>query len=240
MGGVIAVGAALGGAVLAGKAIKSIWDECSSSSYTPSASVTASHAKSNADILAELKAKVHEVTEKKEKEILDYVNRSIDELLNELDKVNGKSFGGKSLNINIKEIKNKNNALKKEVIGFLGNYMDDRLVLSNNKLAEILEEIDDKKRKKQFDSFYQKLQRQAVKELKSKVESTVHKQAEIVRNEIENRLAEVDKNMQETAKAYEEIRRMQEEQEKAGIEEKQIIYCYQYELAEILLEQLES
>lgn len=118
--------------------------------------------------------------------------------------------------------------------------MDNRLVLSDHELSEILKIIDDKKRKKKFDAFYSKLQRQAVDKLKSKIEITVHKQEEVIRKEIQNRLAEVDKNMQEATNAYEEILRMKEEQDDSKIEEKQIQYCYQYELSEILLGQLES
>ncbi len=242
MGDVIETGFALASAVgsIIADGISDLFGGSSSSNYTPSASVTASHAKSNADTLAELKADVRKATEEKEKQILDYVNRGIDELLKELERVNKKTFGGKSLNINIKEIKNKNKDLEKEVVGFIGNYMDSRLVLSDHELEKIVKILDDEKRKKQFDAFYKKLQRKAVEELKSKVETTVHKQEEIVRKAIQSRLEEVDKNMQETTKAYEEIRRMKEEQEKTGIEEKQITYCYQYELAGILLEQLEG
>lgn len=243
MGGVLTVGAAIGGAVLAGKAIKGIkdiWDGCSTSSYTPKASVTATHSKSNADILAELKAGVRNVTEKKEKQIIDYINTSVDQLLTDLAKINERSFGGKTLNINIEKIKNKNNALKQEVVGFIGNYMDGRLVPSDHELSKILEIRDDGKRKKKFDAFYRDLQKKAVEKLKAKIETTVHKQEEIIRKEIQNRLTEIDKSMQGAEKAYEEILHMKEEQDAARIEEKQIQYCYQYELSEILLGQIES
>lgn len=228
-----------GGSIIA-NGICDLFSGSSSSDYTPSASVTASHAKSNADRLAKLKTKVRKTAEETEMKILNDVNESINGLLKSLKEVNKESFGGKSLNINIEEIKNKNESLKREVVGFIGNYMDNRLVLSDHELEKIVEILDDNEREKQFLAFCKKLQKQAIKELKSKVETTVHKQEEIVRKAIQSRLEEVDKNMQETTKAYEEIRRMKEEQEKTGIEEKQITYCYQYELAGILLEQLES
>lgn len=211
-----------------------------SSNYQPRASVTAATSKSNADMLAELKADVRGTTEKKERQIFDYINKSMDELLNQLGQINKQNFGGKALNINITEIKNKNKALKKEIVGFIGNYMDSRMVLSDHELSEILKERDDKKRKKKFDAFREKLERQAVEKLKIKIEDTVQKQEEVIRKEIQNRLTEVDKSMREATKAYEEILHMKEEQEHTGIEEKQIQFCYQYELSQILLEQLES
>lgn len=211
-----------------------------SSSYSPKASVTASHAKSNADMLAEMKAEVREKTEVKEKQILLFVNQSIDALLKELKRVNGEEFGGKSLNINMKEIERKNDALRKEVVGFIGSYMDSRLVLSDCGMSEILKELNDKNRKKKFDDYYKKLQGEAINQLKRKVESTVHEQEKLIRDVIQNRLTEVDKNIQAATNAYEEIRKMKEKQEGEELEKKQIMYCYQHDLAEILLGQLES
>lgn len=240
IGGAMTLGIGIGGAILAGKALlSSIFDGCSSS-YAPKASVTASHAKSNADMLAEVKAEVRKETEVKEKQILAFVNQSIDKLLEELKIVNGENFGGKSLNINMEEIERENDVLRNEVIGFIGSYMDGRLVLSDHRMSEILKELDDKKRKKKFDDYYKELQREAVNLLKKKVESTVHKQEKLIRDVIQNRLTEVDKNMQEATNAYEEIRQMKKKQEDAEIEKKQIMYCYQHDLAEIILEQLGS
>lgn len=243
MGAIATAAAVIGGTVLAGKAIKGIkdiWDDCSTSSgsYQPKASVTAAQSKSSADELAKLKAEVRNETEKKEKQLIDNINESMNQLLKVLAEINKQSFGGKNLNININEIQSKNDDLKKEVVGFIGDYMDNRLVLSNHELSEILKEYNDQKRKQKFDVFYRKLLRQAVEKLKTKIEITVHKQEEVIRREIQNRLTEVDKNMQEATKAYEEILHMKEEQDDAKIEEKQIQYCYQYELSEILLEQL--
>lgn len=231
-------GYALGSTIVNG--ISDFFSGSDSSGYSPKASITEANSKSNADMLAELKADARNATEEKEKQILEYINKSMDKLLKILEDINKQNFGGKPLNINVAEIKRKNDDLKKEVIGFIGNYMDDRLVPSDHVLAQILKETNDKKRKKKFDNFYKELQIQAIEKLKDKVETTVHKQEEIIRKEIQNRLKEVDKSMQSATKAYEEILHMKEEQEDAKLEEKQMQYCYQYELAEILLEQLES
>lgn len=243
MGTTISVGAAIlgsiGSAIVDG--ISDIFSGSSSSgSYYLNESKTAANSRSNAEILAELKAQDRGVAEEKEKKIIDYINASMDNLLRELEKVNGQSFGGKTLNINIKEIRSKNDALKKEVVGFIGNYLDNRMVLSDPELARILEESNDKKRKKKFDDFHLKLRKQAIKELEPKIVDTVHKQEEIIRKEIQNRLTEVDRNMQKATIAYEEILQMKDEQDDAMIEEKLIQYCYQYELMDILLGQLES
>lgn len=238
MGVVGSLGYALGSIAVNG--IRDLFSGSSSNDYHPRASITAADSKSNADMLAELKAGSRNATEKKEKQILDYINESMDKLLKILEGVNSQSIGGKTLNINIAEIKSKNDVLKKEVVGFIGNYIDGRLVLTDSELSKILKERNDNKRKMKFDVFYEKLQKQAVERLKSKMEATVRDQEEIIRKEIQGRLTEVDKNMQEATKAYEEILHMKEEQNDAKIEEKQMQYCYQYELSEILLEQIES
>ncbi len=212
----------------------------SSSSYQPESSITADNSRANANMLAEMKAEVRDESEKREQQFLDYINKSMEGLLNQLGEINMRRFGGKALAINITEIKSKNDDLKKEVVGFIGNYMDSRLVPSDHELSRIFEEPDDKKRKKKFDIFCRELLQRAEKELISKIEVTVHKQEEIIRKEIQSRLAEIDRNMKMETKAYEDILHMKKEQEDARIEEQQMQYCYQYELAEILLEQIES
>ena len=59
----------------------------------------------------------------------------------------------KSNNINISGIRANNEDLKKEVNGYIGNIIDERLVLTDKELSVIFEERDDNKRKKNFDAF---------------------------------------------------------------------------------------
>ena len=59
----------------------------------------------------------------------------------------------KSNNINISGIRANNEDLKKEVNGYIGNIIDERLVLTDKELSVILGERDDSKRKKNFDAF---------------------------------------------------------------------------------------
>ena len=103
----------------------------------------------------------------------------------------------------------------------------------------ILEERDDEKRNKNFDSFCNRLKKQALDGLSKKIESTVRKQEKMIRQEIETRLNEVDKNMKNAIKAYADIVDVKEKDE-SKMAEKKIKYIYQYELSEILLDQLEE
>lgn len=61
----------------------------------------------------------------------------------------------------------------------------------------------------------------------------------MIRQEIETRLNEVDKNMKNAIKAYADIVDVKEKDE-SKMAEKKIKYIYQYELSEILLDQLEE
>ena len=205
--------------------------------YHPGVSLTEAHAKKIADELAEMKESISKSSEKKEQEIIDYIGKSMDDLIKFLEDVNKKQFGGKSLNINIKGIRANNEDLKKEVKGYIGTIMDERLVLTDKELSVILEERDDKKRSKNFEFFCERIQKQALDGLSKKIESTVQKQKKMIRHEIELRLNEVDKNMQAATKAYAEIVEIKEKDE-SKMAEAQIKYMYQYELSEILLDQL--
>jgi len=207
--------------------------------YTPGPSESEEHAKKIADELAEKKEEIRELTKKDENRTIDYINKSMNDLVKYLEEINNKQFGGKTLNININEIKKSNEKLKKEVVGCLSGYIDERLVLTDNELSIILEERDDKKRKKKFKAFCEKIEQQAFDELSKKIEKTVRKQEEVIRKEIKVRLDEVERNMKTVTKAYDEIVEIKGKDE-SKMEEAQIKYIYQYELSEILLDQLEG
>lgn len=205
--------------------------------YHPGPSETEAHAKKIADELAAMKESIRESSEKKEQEIIDYISKSMDDLIKLLEDVNEKQFGGKSLNINVNGICTSNEEIKKEVVGSIGNIMDERLVLTDKELSVILEERDDKKRNKNFDDFCKRIQKQALDGLGKKIEATVRKQEEMIRREIESRLKEVDRNMKAATKAYMDIVEVKEKDE-SKMSETQMKYMYQYELSEILLDQL--
>lgn len=207
--------------------------------YHPGPSETEAHAKKIADELADMKESIRKSSEKIERQIIEDINSVMDDLIKLLEKVNKKEFGGRALNININGIKEQNDKLKSEVVGYIGNYMDDRLVLTDKELSVILEERDDKKRGKSFDDFCKRIQKQAVSGLSKKIESTVRKQEEVIRKEITSRLNEVDSNMKAAMKTYTDIIEVKEKEE-SKLEENKIQYMYQYEITEILLEQIED
>ena len=134
----------------------------------------------------------------------------------------------------VKEI---NDKLHDEVVGFIGRKLDNRLVKTDKELSVILEEHDKNKRKKNFNDFYQQVRRDAIRALIEKIETAVREQSDSIKREIENRLKEVNNNMNEETQAFEELQKVKE-QENSRIAEKQVEYMYYENLCDIMFDQL--
>lgn len=215
---------------------------CSDSSsccvgYHPGPSESELHAKKIANELAAMKEKYRQKSETAEQQLMDSVSSSIEGLLDEIEKINNISFGGRTLNIDIVGIRRRNDELKNSVRGHIGNIFDERLVQTDKELSVILQERDDKKRGKNFDDFCLRIQRQAVSSLRDKIKRTVEEQSATINNAIRNRLAEVDNNMRSTKLAYDEILRSKEQGD-AKREENITKHAYKYELCGLFLAQL--
>lgn len=207
--------------------------------YHPGPSKTEQHAKKIANELAEMKANVHKTSEKTETKVIEYINRSMESLVKELENLNKETYGGRTLNINIKGIREKNEQLKKEVVGSIGNVMDGRLVLTDPELSVILKENNDKKRNEKFDAFCKRVQKSALSELEKKIKKTVELQQDMIEKEITNRLEEVKKSMEEAEKAYLDIVEIKKKDDDE-LAKKQIQYMYQYNLYDILNDELKE
>ena len=159
-------------------AIKNFFGKGSSGGcgYHPGPSDNELHAKKIADELAQMKENIRKSSSESEQEIIEYLERSMNSLLHELNYVNKQLYGGESLDINIEGIKAENEKLRNKVVGYIGRRMDDRLNLKDSELSIILDERDDKKRGKNFDKFCDKIQVQAIQGLKKKIETTVQQQ----------------------------------------------------------------
>ena len=208
----------------------------SSSSWSIGPSKTEAHAKKVASELEKMKKKIAKNTEEQENKAIDYIDGNLDALIKELNTFNKKMYGGKQLNIDVVELKNKNELLKKEVRGHIGKVMGDRLVQNDPELKPILEIEDDKERSQKFNEFCKKIQKQAIRSLKNKIEKTVNKQNELIRKELTSRLNEIDANMKLSYKALQEIKK--KKQTNDSMEPIQVQHIYTLELDDILLQQL--
>ena len=188
------------------------------------------HAKKVAEELAEMKEKSEKSSTQTEQKIMDYI---------EIEKINQQDFFGEKLNINTKGIREKNEQLNNQVVGCISSVLNSRLVQTDKELSTILEERDEKKRKKNFSAFVEKVKKQALRKLRTEIEKTVKAQSEIVSKEIKTRQKEVDARMAESIKELTEIMEIKEKSE-SELKKKQVDYMYQSALCDLILAEVEG
>ena len=212
-------------------------DRGSSCSYHPQKKVTVDHSKKIADELAEMKKRAAKEGKQIGDEAFDSINQYMSEFIQHLKIVNSGTYGGKKLNIKIDVIEQEIDKLRNEVANFIGDRLNDRLILTDSELSVILAERDDKKRSKRFDDFYARVHKQAVLDLVKKIEEVIAKQFSLVDTEIRARLKEVDSSMQDALKSYDEAEKMKEQQN-SSLAKQQIACMYRITLADIMSDEL--
>ncbi len=195
------------------------------------------HAATIANELAEMKARSTTDAKREEDAILKDINETMDEFIDWLQKVNSQPYGGRALNINIAKINELNDELRGAVIGSIGKYLDEKLVMTDENVKNILSETNDRKRKKNFDNFYQQTLRDAIRKLIKIIEDSVQKQSESIEHEIQNRINEVRQSMTAETDAFEELQQIKQ-QKNSGMAEKRVEYMYYENLCDIMFDQL--
>lgn len=206
--------------------------------YSPSISAP-THETKVANELADMKERAANEGRKIGDEAFDNINTFMSQFINDLKSVNKGIYGGKKLNIKIDVIENEIEKLRDEVREFIGNKLYDRLVLTDSELSLILEERDDKKRKRRFDDFYKRVHQSAIRELADKIEDIITRQFSIVATEINNRLNEVDSSMQKALQDYDDAMQMKSQQDNS-LAKKQVECMYKITVADIMLEELKA
>ena len=212
-------------------------DRGSSCSYHPQEKITVDHSKKIADELAAMKKRAAEEGKKIGDEAFDNINQYMNEFLENLKIINANSYGGKKLNIKMDVIEKEIGKLRNEVANFIGDRLNERLILTDSELSVILEERDDKKRSSRFDDFYSRIHKKAVLDLVGKIEEVIAKQFSMVDTEIRTRLKEVDSSMQDALRSYNDAEKMKEQQDSALVQ-KQIDCMYRITVADILSDEL--
>ena len=188
--------------------------------------------------LAEMRKRSATDAKKQEEDIITDTNESMTEFIKWIkEDVNKKKIGGKNLNINIDKIEELNKALEKKIVGFIGKRLDDKLVMTNSDVSTILAERNNAKRKKNFDEYYEARHREAIRELITEIETSVREQSAAIEREIQNRLNEINNNMAQETKAFEELKRIKA-QEDSRLAEKQVEYMYYADLCDIMFNEL--
>lgn len=212
-------------------------ERASSCSYSPREKKTVDHSKKIADELAVMKSRANEEGKKIGDEAFNSINQYMSEFIQHLKKINSGTYGGKKLNIKMDVIEQEVDKLRNEVSNFIGDRLNDRLILTDSELSLILAEHNDKKRSKNFDDFYARVHKQAVLDLVGKIEEVIAKQFAMVDTEIRTRLQEVDSSMQEALQSYTDAEKLKEQQDSA-LAQKQIDCMYRVTIADIMSDEL--
>ncbi len=223
------------GATAIGDAISGIFCSDSGCGYHPRQVNNADDARNVANEIAEIQKKQEGPIKKDEEKILGYLEKSLDRLLREVERVNSKAYGGKTLYLNIKGIREQQEKLRNEVIGFMSSEMNKRLVPTDKEFSLLLQNPNDEERGKAFDSFYKEVRSASIKTLSEKIQQTMKKQQKMIEEEVLDRLNEIDSAMQKKEDDYRAILQSKEKAEKTVAEER-AKHVYAYELSDILLE----
>lgn len=189
--------------------------------------------------LAEMRNRSATDAKKQEEDIITDINESMKDFIKWLEDVNRQKIGGRNLNINIDKIKELNEALRKKVVGFIGKRLDDKLVMTDPEVSTILAETDDAKRKKNFDDFYDNRLREAIREMIKEIETSVREQSEAIEREIQNRINELNNNMAQETRAFEEIKKLKDKED-SRLAEVQVDYMYYANLCDIMFDELKT
>lgn len=189
--------------------------------------------------LAEMRNRSATDAKKQEEDIITDINESMKDFIKWLEDVNRQKIGGRNLNINIDKIKELNEALRKKVVGFIGKRLDDKLVMTDPEVSTILAETDDAKRKKNFDDFYDNRLREAIREMIKEIETSVREQSDAIEREIQNRINELNNNMAQETRAFEEIKKLKDKED-SRLAEVQVDYMYYANLCDIMFDELRT
>lgn len=187
--------------------------------------------------LEKMKKRADEEAKKQEADIIQDINETMEDFIDWIKDENKNKYDGVSLNINTDRIEKLNNDLRDDVVGFIGKKLSDRLVMTDKELDRILSEPDDGNRNKNFNDFYDRILRDAIRELIKTIEESVKKQSESIEAEIQIRLKEVNRSLEREVKEFEELQAAVKSEGDA-LARKQIEYMYQDALCDVMMNEL--
>lgn len=189
--------------------------------------------------LKEMRADVYSSAEKREKDILESIDKSMDIFLKEVVALNDTMYGGKRLCLDIVSLAEKNDELKCQVTGCISYIVCQRLVLTDRELSLILQEPGDEKRARSFRAFVDKLQMQAIDAFADKVERNTRQLSEMLHERIGERLDGVEADLNKSLDAYTAALDSKRKDDQT-LEKRQVTSMYQSALCDLLLDEMKK
>lgn len=142
----------------------------------------------------------------------DLVNSAINDIINIiLSKVNDCETGGKKLNLNLTNLKNEAEKIRRDKKNFITNYVNRKISLDNDECVNILEMEDAYERNEEMNELRQELAVEALEEFRDEVKSDIGIQTDVILEKIESRLSDMEDMTQKKAADVDNIYKMKQQ-----------------------------
>lgn len=163
------------------------------------------------DVLRKLRRSVKKLADKMEKRAFEYSHGAIDYIIDELKNINDQQIGGKSLNLNLRSLKNSVEKIERDNQGFIKNYTDRRVSLDDDECVDILEIRDKDDRADEMEDFKDTVVKEALEQLSEKIKDGIEEQTSLVFEKIESRLSDMEDMTQKKTQDVDNIYKLKQQ-----------------------------
>ena len=161
----------------------------------------------------------------------------IDEFLEEISRINEKSYSGKSLSLNIKAIKRKLGVIESSVYGSVKNKLSRKVSLDDSQCLKILKMEPGNTKENRMNEFAREIFSDALVELGDNVREAIREQSITVCEQIENRISNVEETTYEISRKVTKFRELKQNDEyKLDLEKSNL--CVQITMSHFILRDL--
>lgn len=155
--------------------------------------------------LEEFRDMVSKLSEKNEKQIINYCWELLDEFMDLLRDINDKDYNGEKLRLNIRAMERENRKIVDEIHGSIKKDIMAKINLDNAKCKEILEMESGSKKKKAMREFQGKALDEAVDKLIERLKKSLYKNCDDIEDRISTRLFDISAKCEAAAASFKDF-----------------------------------
>ena len=188
-------------------------------------------------VLVEFSKSVEKKADDIERNSFMICREGIDEFLDEIDKINKKSYSGKSLSLNLKTMKRKLGVIESSVYGSVKNRISKKVSLDDSQCLEILKMEPGNEKENKMNEFSRKIFVEALFELSNNVKNAIDEQSIVVCEQIENRIYNVEETLREVSNKVTNFHELKQNDEHM-LELEKVNLCMQINMSYVVLHEL--
>lgn len=189
--------------------------------------------------LSSYKNKAAERAETIESELCDNIDETLDSLIDDVQKINGKEFVGEKLNIPIKTLKADKRKITKSIKGSIKREITPLVSLDNAECREILEMSSGREKEKAMKKFMNKSMNKSLQSLQENIAESVEDSTTNIEEILESRLNSIETRLRGNIAELENIKE-NEGKDIESKEESQIALAMRLSLLEYAQNSLEK